>query len=366
MVLLKLRRRLFVFQIFLLLIGACAVAYGALRTFERDLEPDMTRKGDLIARSLAAQIERALDAGIAYDRMRGVEDLFASIRSANSEIVFISVISRRSRRAYYDGRAAEGRYRAVAGCADPDVQPSEGVSGHHPAVRWNQYLVVPKSISVGGKPVGWVLVGIDATYVQQKISDIFYDILVVVAVSLLLTFELLLLLMASASAPTLALQALFTRGSIGELSAQADAQRWPSEVHRLAIGMKKVVEGLHGKYRTLGRRHPSQRRRCGAALRTEPCRCCAGRARARHRRQLRRHRRPADPGAGAHALVHLLPGRGAVAAVLSDLRAQPVPADRGDVPRDRRQPADHAVHAGGRLRAAAGRSLGGAASALGG
>ena len=251
MMLLKLRRRLFIFQIFLLLIGACAVAYGALRTFERDLEPDMTRKGDLIARSLAAQIERAVDAGIAFERLHGVEDLLASIRSANSEIVFICVINNERTQAFYDGKPAKGNVVPSMDSLIPTRIQSDGAAIHHQAVRWNEYLVVPKSISVGGKPVGWVLVGIDATYIQQKISDIFYDILVVVAVSLLLTFELLLLLMASASAPTLALQALFTRGSFGELSAQAGAQRWPHEVHRLAIGMKTVVDGLHGKYHHL-------------------------------------------------------------------------------------------------------------------
>ena len=82
----RLQRRLFIFQIFLLLASCCAVAYGSLRIFESDLEPDMMRKSDVIARSLAGQFERALGSGIAFRRFRGVEDLFVSIRSSNPEI----------------------------------------------------------------------------------------------------------------------------------------------------------------------------------------------------------------------------------------------------------------------------------------
>ncbi|MGE5779622.1 MAG: MFS transporter [Hyphomicrobiales bacterium] len=50
-----------------------------------------------------------------------------------------------------------------------------------------------------GKTVGWLLVAVDSHYIHEKISELFYDILVVLAVSLLLTFELLLLIMTTSS-----------------------------------------------------------------------------------------------------------------------------------------------------------------------
>ncbi len=249
----RLRRRLFIFQMFLLVAGSSAVAYGAMRSFEIDLEPDMTRKGDFIARSLAGQFERALEAGIPFARVRGAEDLFASIRSSNREIAFITAIDIERTHAIYDGRADKARIiRSLGPVLDASAHADRNIA-YHNVIRWNEYLIVPQSITLLGKPAGFLLVSVDVRYVQQKITDIFYDILIVLSVSLILTFELLLLIMASASAPMLALQSVFSRVSGTDLCMQAIDQRWPREVHQLAVGMRSVIDRLHEKYIALAR-----------------------------------------------------------------------------------------------------------------
>ena len=249
----RLQRRLFIFQIFLLLASCCAVAYGSLRTFESDLEPDMMRKSDLIARSLAGQFERALQSGIAFQRLRGVEDLFASIRSSNPEIAFITAVDAGRTHAFVAGEAHKAQILgSLASLLAADINPGQTIA-QRTAVRWNQYLVASRAIMQSGKPVGWLLVSVDSHYVQEKMSEIFYDILVVLVVSLLLTFELLLLIMSTSSTPMLALQAVFAQAWGKDVSDQASVQRWPREVQQLALGMRTIIERLEEKYLSLAR-----------------------------------------------------------------------------------------------------------------
>ena len=121
----QVRRRLFIFQMMLLLIGSCAVAYGALKAFERDLRPEMTRKSDLIAGSLAQQFQRALALGDSFERLRGVEELFGSMRAENPEVVFILAADEDHGRVFYDGKAKRSIALDAldASCARRDAGP---------------------------------------------------------------------------------------------------------------------------------------------------------------------------------------------------------------------------------------------------
>lgn len=207
----RLRRRLFIFQLFLLLAGSCAVAYGALRAVQSDLNPDITRKGDLVARSLSAQIGRAVTYGIPFDGLRGAETLFATLMNANAEILFIAATDRGLRTTFVSGLPDASTLDDVIR-ALPPTRPQSGEAAEvRSIVEHGSYLIAVRSIIVRDERVGFVLVGLDAHFVQQRIIEIFYDILVVLVVSLLMTFELLLLIMTGASAPMLALQAVFTK-----------------------------------------------------------------------------------------------------------------------------------------------------------
>ena len=249
----RLQRRLFIFQIFLLLASCCAVAYGSLRIFESDLEPDMMRKSDVIARSLAGQFERALESGIAFRRFRGVEDLFVSIRSSNPEIGFIAAVDAGRTHAFVAGEAHEAQILgSLAPLLVADMKPGQTVAPRT-ALRWNQYLVAPRAIMQSNQTVAWLLVAVDLHYIQEKISEIFYDILVVLVVSLLLTFELLLLIMSTSSTPMLALQAVFAQVGVKDVSDQASVQHWPRPVQQLALVMRTIIRRLEEKHLSLTR-----------------------------------------------------------------------------------------------------------------
>ncbi len=262
----RLRRRLFVFQIFLLLAGAVIIAYAAQRTFEHDLEPDMTRKGVVIAQTLASQFERALTHGIALSRLRGVDELFQTFRASNREILFIAAVDAAGdtrdvhafvvgdvpRSVVLAGLPAMLRASRSGAIADGLL----GAGGGHASVdriaRWQNALIARQPIWVGGERKGWVLVGIDSKFVQEQLTGLIYDILVVLAVSLLLTFELLLLIMASATTPALALQSVLHHVCSTEADIHDSLKRWPPEVARVASELQQMVAWLHSRYAALG------------------------------------------------------------------------------------------------------------------
>jgi predicted MFS family arabinose efflux permease len=249
----QVRRRLFVFQVLLLLVGSCAVAYCALQVFERDVRPEMTRKGDLIAGSLARQFERALALGDTFERLRGVEELFGSMRAENSEIVFILAAGENGGRVFHDGKAErsvalnalEAVRDARAGAPEPDrTAVSE-------AVRWGGFLITSRPIVSEGHRVGRVLVGVDERYVQQQMSEMFYDSLVVLLVSLLVTFELLVLIMSRAAAPMVFLQQRLAHGGFDDGSRERGKRQLPRDAQSILKAMREIVARLNERQAAL-------------------------------------------------------------------------------------------------------------------
>lgn len=251
----QVRRRLFIFQILLLLIGSCAVAYGALKAFERDLRPEMTRKSDLIAGSLAQQFQRALALGDSFERLRGVEELFGSMRAENPEIVFILAADEAHDRVFYDGKAqrpvaleALDALRTTLAHASP---PTSSGGTDFGAVRWDNLLIVARPIASDDMHVGHVLVGVDEHYVQQQMSEILYDSLVVLVVSLLVTFELLVLIMSKAAAPVVALQRRLAHDVFDEHSTDVGSKGTPEDVRKISKAIRSIVERLHDRHSAL-------------------------------------------------------------------------------------------------------------------
>lgn len=249
----RLRRRLFLFQLFLLLIGAGLVAYAAQRTFESDLRPEMTQKGVLIARSLAGQFERALAQGIAFQHLRGVDSLFQDLRAANNEILFIAALdaagSRSSKAVFIDGDLQGDRSLSEVEALVPSSEDADDETVPR-IVQWKNALIALQPLAVNGQRAGWILVGIDADYVRQRLAGLIYDIVVVLAVSLLMTFELLLLIMASMGSPASALHAILRQAWEAPPLARGRIVQPSMPLDRLASGLRDAIERLRARQAT--------------------------------------------------------------------------------------------------------------------
>src|SRR6478672_10143353 len=84
-------RRLFIFALLVLLISQAAISLFAWSVIERKVAPELDRKATTVGKLVADKITRALDHGIPFDRLEGVNDFFIDILKENEDIGFLAI-----------------------------------------------------------------------------------------------------------------------------------------------------------------------------------------------------------------------------------------------------------------------------------
>ena len=84
---------LFAVSLGLLLASQIVMALYAWGLFERDMLPSLDRKATAVAISARAEILYALEIGIPYDDLVGMEDFFSQIREATQGLAFVALTS---------------------------------------------------------------------------------------------------------------------------------------------------------------------------------------------------------------------------------------------------------------------------------
>jgi predicted MFS family arabinose efflux permease len=235
----RLNHRLLALTLLLLLIGAATFSYTALRLFEADLRPALDRKGQLLAETLARDLERAVTLGVPFDQLVGVPAALDALRSGHEEVSYIAV--------------ADPRHvvRHVVGVDAKGLQPLLGLRGTEMTVAMGDSLDSEATIDVEGQRLGSVHVGVRQSYARQAQTDVLYDVLVVFLVSLLVTFELLLVLVTLGVAqPLRQVASLLARVLAGDLSPVPLATA-RDQVGRLLVHLQEQLNGLSQRFDAL-------------------------------------------------------------------------------------------------------------------
>jgi len=241
------RVRLFSLTIILLLLSLLAVSADALRQFEADLVPEMDRKAVAVGQSLEKQITRGLNYGIPLEKMRGTEEFLDVARKSHVEIKYVAITDRAGKVLFSVGDAPTGLSDHLSESA------GEGFpSGQSQAI--GEQLLSALPLIAGVETVGGLHVGIDQKFVQNKLEDIIYDVLIVLLVSLLITFELLLFLMtANISRPMESVHMLMSRVEVGDFR-QNLAHDSRDEVGRFITTLNGLINEVNGHYMQMQRR----------------------------------------------------------------------------------------------------------------
>jgi len=248
-------RRLFLFQLCLLLLGTAGIIFLASRAFQDDLEPEMLRKADTIAASLTGQFERALGYGVPLDRLSGVEELFQSVAGANKEITFIATLRPSGEVLFRSGRGVDGGLvplRRALAAWDPSDRAAAGLEVQRSA----DSLVVARPVWLGADMQAVVAVGIDRAFTQERIQEIVYDLLVVLVVSLLLTFEVLVIITANVGEPLRVLRGVMEgleKGRLGEVRLTAGS----AETARILGGIGTILAWIRERSGDPGSAQPT-------------------------------------------------------------------------------------------------------------
>lgn len=181
-------RAIFAYVLALLLLSQLAFSLFAWRLFDQELPPEMARKAATIGQSIQGKLVAAVNAGIPFDKLVGVDDFFSDTIKSNRDLAFLALT------------ATDGTVRNAVGI---DLRAAADVmSGHEAAangamerfssrVGGTDYAVTSLPIVVGGSHVGTLDVGVSQSFIDSRIGEIRIDIVTVVLISLLVAYEVL-------------------------------------------------------------------------------------------------------------------------------------------------------------------------------
>lgn len=232
-------RHLFIFALAILLISQGAISLFAWSVLEQKIRPELDRKAAIVGLSLTAKITRALDYGIPFDRLVGVEDFFDDVLKENTDIAFLVVTDPSGRVRFASGIAAGKAASVLSQTTGSPVGPASAQTaalatrGYTSGGVEKEFLDTFAPIFHQGKTVGALHVGVDQSFIASRIREVRYDIAIVLLTSMLIAFEIMLFVVARHfSGPMRQIAEMMTRMAGGDFS------------HRIVISAKEQLGSL--------------------------------------------------------------------------------------------------------------------------
>ena len=234
--------RLVLLSVIVLLLGQIVVAWFAVTGFERALEPQLSQKAGVVGRAVSDQIEFVVDdLGIPPHELVGMDPFLDKILASNTDIEYLIMLDARSEVQFARGLGPGVLERVVPGLPGAD---SESGSGSEVAGYINS--VFP--IVVDGAVATVLHVGVSGEYVRGRLSDLLYEAVTVILVSLLVTLEFLMFLMSvRVSGPLERVETMLADGARGVFGNHL-AMRVRDEIGDLVATLNRTLRDLRQRY----------------------------------------------------------------------------------------------------------------------
>ena len=234
--------RLVLLAIIVLLLGQIVVAWFAVTGFERALEPQLRQKAGAVGRAIADQIAFVVDdLGIPPNELVGVDPFLDKILASNSDIEYLIMLDASSEVQFARGLSSEALERVL-----PELPRADSETGSKSDAAGYINNVFP-IVADGG--VATVLhVGVSGDYVRGRLSELLYEAITVIVVSLLVTLEFLMFLMSvRVSGPLERIETILTDGARGIFGNHL-AMRARDEIGDLVTALNRSLRGLRQRY----------------------------------------------------------------------------------------------------------------------
>ena len=181
--------RLVLLAIVVLLTGQIIVTWFAVDGFEREIEPQLVHKAEVVGRAVADQIGFAVDdLGIPPGELVGMDAFLDKLLVANADIKYLIVLGASSQVLFAHGLSPEALESVRNGLPGADVEA--GTLTEIAGFTDGAYPIV-----AGERTAAVLHVGVSREYVRGRLSEIFYEAMTVIVVSLLVTLEFLIFFM---------------------------------------------------------------------------------------------------------------------------------------------------------------------------
>ena len=239
--------RVFIAIVVVLFLAQIAMALFAYLTFRDELAPQLQDKAQVVGKTVGEQMSRAVELGIPFDKLVGMEGYLQSVLSVTPDIDFLYVETSDGADKYSASRTTNTDFLSVVQAARTNNRPknADGTSNLN-----NGYLVTSIPVLAHTKQIANLYVGIREAVITSLFQDIFWDVLAVLAVSLLVALELLVFFMAvQVNAPVWSITTILDGIRRGDFTFRMMPKRIGGEVgdacRSVDLTVRRVNERFH-------------------------------------------------------------------------------------------------------------------------
>ena len=234
--------RLVLLAVIVLLLGQVVVAWFAVTGFEKALEPQLSQKAGAVGRAVSDQIAFAVDdLGIPPNDLMGVNPFLDKILESNTDIEYLLMLDPSSEVQFARGLPPESLKRVLQGLPGAGSE-----TGARFEVAGFINSVFP--IEANGRVATVLHVGVSGEYVRGRLSELLYEAVTVIVVSLLVTLEFLMFLVSvRVSGPLERIETTLTDGARGMFGNHI-AMRARDEIGDLVTSINRALRGLRQRY----------------------------------------------------------------------------------------------------------------------
>ncbi len=221
--------------LFLVVLGCVGLTAFSTQLFDEVLRPAIAGKAETLGDSINFSMKKALDAGVPFDKVPGVDEYLASLLERNPTVAYLS---------YTDN---DGRLLHHRGQTPPSFPPLHG-SNAMILTDLGDYQDAALPLIWRNRQAAWLHVGLDKAYIQRKQRESLADLGTVVLVTLLITFELVkFLINHRITGPLLALGSAVDLARRGQYGARLPAAAG-EETDRFAQSFNQWCDELRNLY----------------------------------------------------------------------------------------------------------------------
>ncbi len=228
-----------------LVVANALLAWIALGAVETRLEPVIKDKANVLARSIANDLDKAVRLDIPIGDLRGVDAYLQDLLTDHAEVAYLAVTDPERKVLFLaePEDTEDDEFRPLAANA------GEAVAGAF--VSFDTDYDVEHPLVHGGKQVGYAMIGIDRRYVRNTMGGIFTDIGISLCVAVLIVLELTLLVLSLTVARSIGLmRRLMHAVSEGDFSASI-ATRGRDDLGRVIDAMNGINAEINRRFRAL-------------------------------------------------------------------------------------------------------------------
>ena len=202
--------------------------------FDFALEPELLKKANAVAEVIHDDVQLATSVGIPFDQIKGMDTYLSDTLYKYPELTFVAIMSDDGRLLYNAGTTPNlSRVKVEsfdvgasnflqAGLLERLTQGAQelfdiffNASSAHESSR-NLFKL---DMTLDQKALGYVVVGLDSGFIQSQLTDVFFDVLIVLVAVLLVCFEVVMVVvMFYVSEPLKESESLLQRHAEGDFS----------------------------------------------------------------------------------------------------------------------------------------------------